>query len=274
MLCSSMKKQKAARPFAFSFFLPFLFFFFLFSFPAARAGAANGPGPLGLVRPLAPYGIFSTFSAFSLPEGATSVSYTIERSKDPSFYRHTLGFSYGISSRAELTADLPYVDSIDSTSGFEDFGAAFKYRFCDVGHYRPAAAMLVFGYLPTGEGGLSRSGGGGGGLALSRPLGPLMAHANFIYTVSGKASLHDEFDFLSGLEFAATHNLRVLGEFQLRKSAVTDNVDRSEVRFGYRLSSGDIYNTFGLGFDLKKRHPKFRIIFSIGASFGAIARRI
>lgn len=262
--------KKSARPFSFSFFLLFLFFSFFLIFPAGRAEAS---GELGLVRPLAPYAVFSTFSAFSLPKGSTSVSYTLERSKDPSFYRHTLGFSYGISSRAEVTADLPYVDSIDDSSGFEDFGGAFKYRFYDAGRIRPAAAVLVFGYLPTGEDGLSRSGGGGGGLALSRALGPLMAHANFIYTVSGKSSLHDEFDFLTGLEFAATHNLRMLGEFQLRKGGVTDNVNLSEVRFGYRLSSGDIYNTFGIGFDLKNRHPKFRIIFSIGASFGAIARR-
>ncbi len=257
-----MKKAKAKR--AFAFFL--LFFFFL----AGRSHAADDE--LGLVRPLAPYSVFSTFSAFSLPKGGTSIAYTIERSKDPSFYRHTLGFSYGISSRAELTADLPYLDGIEGGSGFEDLGGAFKYRFLDTGRYRPAVAVLVFGYLPTGEGSLSRDGGGGGGLALSRPLGPLLAHANLIYTVSGKGSLHDEVDFLSGLEFAATHSLRMLGEFQLRNSAVTNTVDLSEVRFGYRLSSGDIFNTFGIGFDLKNRHPKFRIIFSIGASFGAIAR--
>lgn len=251
-------------PLVFAFFL----FFFFFLLPAAPSYA----GELGIVRPLAPYSVFSTFSAFSLPEGASSVSLTIERSKDPSFYRHTLGLSYGISSRAELTADLPYVDSIDEGSGFEDFGGAFKYRFLDQGRYRPAVAALVFGYLPTGRDSLSRDGGAGAGMALSHKLGPFLTHANLIYTVSGKGYLTDEVDFLSGLEFAATHNVRILGEFQLRKSAVLNKVDLSEVRFGYRLSSGNLYNTFGIGFDLKERHPEFRIIFSIGAAFERIAR--
>lgn len=246
----------------------FFLFFSLSLLPAAPSQASE----LGLVRPLAPYSVFSTFSAFSLPKGASAISLTIERSKDPSFYRHTLGFSYGISRRAELTADLPYVDSLDANSGFEDFGGAFKYRFWDQGRYRPAAAVLVFGYLPTGRDNLSRGGGGGGGMALSRKLGPFLAHANLIYTVSGKDYLKDEVDFLSGLEFAAAHNVRMLGEFQLRKSAIENKVDMAEVRFGYRLSSGNIFNTFGIGFDLKERHPEFRIIFSIGAAFDRIAR--
>lgn len=264
MLCSSMKKKFLLPSFAF-----FLLSFFFLLLPAPRLEAA---GELGIVKPLAPYSVFNTFSAFSLPGGGTSVSLTVERSKDPSFYRHTLGFSYGISDRAELTAGLPYVDSLEGGSGFEDIGGAFKYRFYDQGRYRPAVAALFFGYLPTGRDALSRGGGAGGGLALSHKLGPLLVHANFIYTVPGKSSLTDEFDFLTGLEFAATHDVRVLGEFQLRRSAVLNKVDLSEVRFGYRFSRGDVYNTLGVGFDLKDRHPEFRIIFSIGASFERITR--
>ena len=270
MLCSNMKKiaipassNLCMRIFFFSFFLLFLLI------PSVRSNAEE----LSLVEPLAPYSVFRTWSAFSLPKGSTSISYSIERSKDPSFYRHILGLSYGVSNRAEVTLNIPYVDSLEGGSGFEDIGGAFKYRVEGEGRYTPAASLLVMGYLPTGRDALSRDGGVGGGAVLSRKLGPLMAHANILYTVSGKSSLKDEFDFITGLEFAAAHNLRMLGEFQLRKSAFSNSVDLSELRFGYRLSSGDVYNTFGVGFDLKNRHPEFRLMLAFGASFGRLSRR-
>ncbi|MDA8091666.1 MAG: transporter [Nitrospiraceae bacterium] len=244
---------------------------FLFLIPAVSTNVFAEE--LSLVTPLAPYAVFRTWSAFSLPEGSTSISYGIERSKDPSFYRHTLGISYGWSDRAEVTLDLPYVDNLQGGSGFEDFGGAFKYRVQGEGRYTPAASVLVMGYLPTGRDILSRDGGVGGGAALSRKLGPILAHANFIYTISGKNDLKDEMDFLTGLEFAASHNLKMLGEFQLRKSAFSNKVDLSEVRFGYRYSSGDVYNTIGAGFDLKNRHPEFRLMIAFGASFERESRR-
>lgn len=260
---SSFSPSRARVFLLFSFFLLFLLF------PSVRSDAQE----LSFVNPLAPYSVFRTWSAFSLPKGSTSISYSIERAKDPSFYRHILGLSYGVSNRAEVTLNVPYVDNLQGGSGFEDIGGAFKYRVRGEGRYMPAAALLVMGYLPTGRDALSRDGGVGGGAALSRKLGPLMAHANVFYTVSGKDSLKDEFDFLTGLEFAAAHNLQMLGEFQLRKSAFSNSVDLSELRFGYRLTSGGgVYNTLGIGFDLKNRHPEFRLMLAFGASFGRVDR--
>ncbi len=270
MLFSNMKKIAMPASFFFCirvFFFSFFLFFLLI--PSVRSDAEE----LSLVVPLAPYSVFRTWSAFSLPKGSTSISYDIERSKDPSYYLHLLGLSYGISDRAEVTLNVPYIDNLQGGSGFEDIGGAFKYRLRAEGRYSPAASLLVMGYLPTGRDALSRDGGVGAGAALSRKLGPLMAHANVIYTVSGKSSLKDEFDFLAGLDFAAAHNLKMLGEFQLRKSAFSNRVDLSEIRFGYRLSSGGVYNTLGIGFDLKNRHPEFRLMLAFGASFGRLAGR-
>ncbi len=270
MLFFRMKKIEVSSSFVRVFFFSFFLLLLFLLVPSVRSNAEE----LNLVTPLAPYSVFNTWSAFSLPKGGTSISYSMERSKAPSFYRHTLGLSYGVSNRAEVTLDLPYVDNLQGEgSGFEDLGGAFKYRVADEGRYTPAASLLVMGYLPTGRDSLSRDGGVGGGAALSRKVGPFLAHANVIYTISGKSSLKDEFDFLSGLEFAASHNLNILSEFQLRKSAFSNRVDLSEVRFGYRLSGGDLYNTLGAGFDLKNRHPEFRLIISFGASFERLARR-
>ncbi|MDA8169482.1 MAG: hypothetical protein M0Z59_07270 [Nitrospiraceae bacterium] len=220
---------------------------------------------LSTVKPQPPFGVFSTFSTQSLRQGDVSFGINIERTQSPDFYRHTLGFAYGVTNRAEITLNLPYVDGFEGESGFEDLGAAFKYRFIDQGRYGPSAAILVTGYAPTGRDEFSRNGGVGGGLALGRKLGPLMANLNAIITKPGKSSLKNEFDLLAGLEFAATHNIRALGEFQLRKEAFSSKVDLSELRFGLRYIGDSFYNTIGVGFNLKNGDPQFRVIFQIGA---------
>ncbi len=223
---------------------------------------------LDLVRPQSPYGGFFAYSAETIPKGDFAVGYSLERSQKPDFYRQVVGGAYGLGNRADLTLDAGFVNGYHGQGGFEDIGAAFKYRLLDEGRYAPAVAAMAFGYAPTGRDTVSWGGGVGGGVALTRTLGPLTANLDAIITNPGQSGLHNEFDFLGSLGFPIAHGATILSEFQVRKEAYSGRVDLSEVRFGYRIMSDKLYSALGLGFGLKERHPQFRLIISVGALLG------
>ena len=223
---------------------------------------------LDMVRPQSPYGGFFSYSADTIPKGDFTVGYSLERSQKPDFYRHVLGAAYGLGNRADLTLDIGYVNGFHGMGGFEDLGAAFKYRVLNMGRYAPAVAAMAFGYAPTGRDTVSWGGGIGGGIVLTRTIGPLTANLNAIITNPGQNGLHNELDFLGSLGFPIAHGATVLGEFQVRKEAYSGRVDLTEARFGYRITGDKLFTSMGLGFGLHERHPQFRLIISIGALLG------
>jgi len=85
------------------------------------------------LQPIGPYGIFSTFSAESLPKGKAAFSTGAEISIDPDLYRFFLKTAYGISDSIEFNMTVPYVLGADSADGFEDIALGFKHRFFDEG---------------------------------------------------------------------------------------------------------------------------------------------
>lgn len=243
-----------------------LFFPVLLLFPllfVSRAAAVE----LNVVKPMPPFGVFSSFSAQSLKKGDLLIGLNIERAKGPAFYRHVLGASYGLTNRFELTLNVPFMDEIDGKGGFEDIGAALKYRFLDEGKYGPSAALIAMGFVPSGRDEFSRGGGVGGGLAVSRKIGPFMGHLNGLFIKSGDSALRNEWDVIAGVDFSASHSHKMLAEFLMRKGPFSSKVDQSEVRLGYRFFGETLSNTIGVGFDLKDRTPQYRIIFSISAYF-------
>lgn len=237
----------------------FLFLAFLF-----MTGTSYGFDISGL-QPVAPYGVFSTFSAESLPKSKVAFEVGFERSNDPDFYRFSARGAYGISDSIEFDITVPYVFNFeDSVDGMEDIALGFKHRFYNEGKYGPSLAYLINASINNGRDEFGTSGRFGAGLIVSKRIGPFQGHMNFFYEKPGTGRLKNEITFLGGIEFAAAHNFKMLGEILARKSHFSSDYDQVEARFGYRFRTTDsIYTTLGVGTDLKRRSPELRILISI-----------
>lgn len=217
------------------------------------------------LQPLAPDGIFSTFSAESLPKNRVSAELSLERSREPDFYRIMMKAAYGLSDNLEFIATVPYVlDFQDGIDGFEDIALGFKHRFFNEGKYGPSLAYVLTASLPSGREELSTDGKVGIGLILSKRIAPFQGNVNVFYAIPGKGKLHDEITLATGIEFAATHNSELLAEFIAKKGHYSDEYDQLEARFGYRLKTTDmLYTTIGAGMDFKNRSPEYRFLLKI-----------
>jgi hypothetical protein len=235
----------------------FLFTFLLFG-PSHAFDIAG-------IMPLAPDGVFSTFSTESLPRNKVSLELALERSREPDFYRVSMKGAYGISNNLEFIANAPYVlryqNDID---GFEDIAIGLKHRFYDEGKYGPSLAYLLTASIPVGAEELSTDGRVGIGLILSKRIGPFQGSFNVFYVRPGKGDLQDEVSIFSGVAFSATHNSEILAEFLARNSHDTNEYDQLEARLGYRLRTTDaLYTTIGAGVDFKNRNPEYRLLLMI-----------
>jgi hypothetical protein len=216
------------------------------------------------LQPVDPYGVFTTFSAESLPKGKVAFSAGAEISIDPDYYRSIVKTAFGITDTFELMMTVPYDFGSDIADGFEDIAIGIKHRFFDEGKYGPSLAYILNVSVRSGAEHLTTDGRYGIGLILSKKVGPVNGHLNFFYEEPGTKSLDEELSFLAGLDFAAAHNFKFLAELYCRKSHESEKIDLAEARIGYRVKTADlIYTTFGVGFDLKNRDPETRVMFSV-----------
>lgn len=238
----------------------FIFFILFLLFPFKNSYGLDVKG----LQPLDPYGVFTAFSAESLPKGKVAVSAGAEISIDPDFYRSVLKTGFGLTDTVELLLTIPYDFGHDIRDGFEDAAIGFKHRVFQEGKYGPSLAYILNASVPSGASHLSTDGRYGIGLLLSKKVGPVNGHLNFFYEEPGRQSLDEEVSFLAGLDFAAAHNFKFLAELYCRKSHESNKLDLAEARVGYRIRTADmLYTTFGVGFDLKNRNPESRVMFSV-----------
>ncbi|HBG92747.1 MAG: hypothetical protein A3J81_06330 [Nitrospirae bacterium RIFOXYB2_FULL_43_5] len=241
----------------------FLLFFFSCSL---FIGYAYGFDIKGL-QPVAPYGVFSTFSADSLPKGKYALGVGVEKSRQPDFFRYVFQYAHGINNRIEFITTVPYVYRWENVkSGAEDIALGVKHRFVDETKYAPSVAYMVNASIPSGKEVFSTDGRAGAGIILSKRVGPVSGHANIFYEKVGSAKLEDETSFAAGFDFSAAHNFKMLAEIYGRKSHYSDSIDVLEGRFGYRFMTTDyLYTTIGIGTDFKNRSPEYRLMLSITA---------
>ncbi|MBI4684119.1 MAG: hypothetical protein HY755_02855 [Nitrospirae bacterium] len=241
--------------------------FFLFVFGILfLTGDVYGFDLKGL-QPVAPYGVFSSFSAYSPQQGKTVIGLSAEKSREPDFYRYIFQYSYAMTDDTEISADIPYVEKWrDENSGFEDVSFGIKHRFIDEGMYGPSVAYMLNASVPSGVDEFSTDGRVGAGIIASKRIGPVIGHANIFYERAGSRRFEDEILFAFGFDFSAAHNFKVLGELYGRKSQYSSGIDQIEGRFGYRFFTTEyLFTTIGAGFDLKNRTPEYRVLFSISA---------
>jgi hypothetical protein len=241
-----------------------LAFFILLLIPFSPVHAIDD-FEVGGIKPLPPYGLFSTFSAESLPRNKFGFGVTLERLVEPTFYRANLLLAYGLLDNLELNATIPYViDWQDSVDGFEDFYFVMKHRLIDEGRIHPAVAYLVGFATSNGHDEFSTDGGFGGGLLLTKKVGPFKGHLNVVYFNPHESGLRERYLLNLGAELAITHNSTVLTELVGTKDFDKNKLNLLEWRLGYRIAATEnIYTAFGAGFDIKDRTPDFRLLFSV-----------
>lgn len=233
-------------------------------FPLGNSYAIDLKG----LQPLPPYGVFSTFSAEGLEKGKTGIALSIERSRQPDYYRVTNNFGYGITDNLEFDITIPYVWGWqDEMDGFEDLSFGFKYKMIDEGKYGPSVAVLISASANTGKEQFSTDGNVSGGLIVSKRVGPFSGHINALYSRPMSSRFDDEVTLAAGIDFAAAHNLKLLGELYGKKS-YSGRLDHIEFRIGYRIMAADnLFATLGAGFDIKNRSPEYRLLFSLSYIF-------
>lgn len=217
------------------------------------------------IQPLAPHGVFSTFSAESLQAKKSSMEIAAERSREPDFYRFSLKAAYGFSDNLELNLTFPYVYQYsDNIDGMEDISVGLKHRFYDEEKYGPSLAYMLEMSIPNGENSLTSDGRVGAGFILSKRVGPFDGHLNLFYKKPGASRLKDEISILGGIEFSAAHNFKILSEIIVKKSHYSHEKKHVEARFGYRIKTTDyIYTTFGVGMGINNRSPEYRLFLSV-----------
>lgn len=239
-------------------------FFFLFSLSALSNESIASFDFKGL-QPLPPYGVFSTLSAESLRQNEVGFGFAFEKSSEPTFNRICLQMVYALHDKVEFNLTVPYTfDMNNEVSGFEDFSLGIKHRFMSEGKYTPALAYLLIISVNTGKSNFSTEGAFGGGLILSKKVGPFKGHVNLIYTKPERSGLKDQYLFNIGSELAVTHKSKILAEIISRKNYFKNKLDLLEWRLGYRVKTGEnVYTTIGAGFDVKNRTPDYRLLFSL-----------
>ncbi|MBA4349561.1 MAG: hypothetical protein C0415_06205 [Thermodesulfovibrio sp.] len=253
--------MKDKKNLIYKFFVSFfLFFTSYFLFPiSSYAFDVKG------LQPLSPYGVFSTFSAESLRQNKVGFGFGIEKSVDPDFYRTTSQFAYGLHDRVEFNLTHHYITRWSGTmDGPEDVNFGVKHRIIDETDYTPAIAYLVAASLPSGKDTFSTDGRFGGGLLLTKKIGPFKGHLNLLYYNPQKENLKNEYNLNFGTELAISHNSKILAEIVGKKDFYKNKLTLLEWRLGYRIATTDyIYTTVGAGFDIKNRTPDYRLFFSV-----------
>lgn len=247
-----------------SFLIVFIFYFLLPTSYFILAASAHAFDVKGL-QPLPPYGVFSTFSAESLKQNKVGFGLSIERSYDPNFYRTVLHFAYGLHDKLEFNATFPYVINWGSRiDGPEDLNIGIKHRVLEQGQYEPAVAYVLTVSPPSGKDEFTTEGNIGGGLILTKKIGPFKGHLNAFYSNPQKTGLRSEYKVNIGSELAVTHDSKLLAEIAGRKNYFKNKIDLLEWRLGYRIATTDfLYTTIGAGFDIKNRTPDYRLMFSV-----------
>ncbi len=216
------------------------------------------------LQPVEPYGVFSTFSAESMPKGNIALSAGVEISGNPDYLQSIVKTAVGVSDSLEFLLTVPYNFDSDAGKGFEDGSVGIKHRFFDEGKYGPSLAYVLRASLPWGAEGLTTDGRYGIGLVVSKKVGPVNGHLYLSYDKPGAKSLDDEISFLTGLDFAAAHNLKFLAELICKMNEDSGSMNVTELKLGYRVKTSDfIYTTFGMGFDLRNKRREPSIMFSV-----------
>jgi|Deesub1362B_J571_1020462.scaffolds.fasta_scaffold00011_102 hypothetical protein len=224
--------------------------------------------------PVQPLGTFSTLSSYTFGEDRLGAMLGIEKVIDPEFTRFSLSVEYGLTENTDVLLNIPYVVDYFQNSGFQDVSIGFKQRIIPEKYISPSLSYLIGVTIP-GSRGISTRGSIGGGLLISKKVGPFSGNINLFYFLPAESGLDDEIQFNMGFVLSVAHNFDIITEMIIKDSHFSQKVDLVEGRLGYRvqLSSG-AFGAVGIGYDFKNRDPEWRVLFGISITYPEQKRSI
>jgi opacity protein-like surface antigen len=217
-----------------------------------------------------PYRIVSILSSDTPERGEVAVGFSIEQSGSPDFYRYEVRVATGIWDNLELGINIPYLE--DDHSSVEEIMFGAKHRLFNESEHSFSGAYILSLSIPAKDDVHSNQTSAGGGLILSKKVGPLVGHFNLLYTEQFDVEYKDELRSGLGVEFSAARGLKILGEIYAMKYTGSNNdFYLSEARFAYRFEgSNSIYSMVGVGVGLNDDSSSYRIFASVSMLFNDI----
>ncbi|MBI5101615.1 MAG: hypothetical protein HZB33_07275 [Nitrospirae bacterium] len=217
------------------------------------------------LKPIAPDGVFSTFSTESLPKRSIAVDLSAERSNHPKFNRFGLTGAFGLTDSIELSFVVPYITRYEnSIEGAEDMSLGFKHRFYEEGKYGPSLAYMAHVSFNNGADQFSTQGRLGVGFIASKRVGPFKGHVNLKFEKPLGDALKNEVTLSAGIDLSAANNFNLLGELIVMKRQNSKEFDYYESRLGYRIRTTDyLFTTVGVGLNLKRTRPEYKFMVSV-----------
>ncbi len=217
---------------------------------------------------------FSTLSAYTLGKSKASITLWAEKVVEPDLTRISLSMEYGLGDRTDILLHLPFVTGYGGEEGFQDIGVAIKYRLLAERLISPAVSVIV-GFTYPGDNGISTRGSGGGGIAVSKKVGPLSGNLNLLYFEPAESGLEEEIEVNLGASLAVAHGFKAIGDLVFVKSHYSERIDRIEGRIGYRVSLSEaLTGSVGVGYDFKNREPEWRFFLSFSLHYPEKKREI
>jgi len=224
--------------------------------------------------PVQPMGVFSTLSAYTVEKDSIAAIMLVERCFKPDFNRITFALEYGITENIDILLNIPYAIDYSNIDGFQDISIGFKHKLILEEQISPSLTYIA-GFTFTGKEDISTGGSIGGGILVSKKVGPFLGNFNIFYFKPIETKLKDEIELRIGLDLAAAHDFNILTEMIVKKSHYSENIDLLEGRFGYRVKlSVSSYATVGIGYDFKNREPAWRLFLNFNIFYPSIHKKI
>ena len=233
-------------------------------FLPVQARAAETLG--GYASP-SPYRVVSTISSETPGRGEYAVDLSIEQSAGPDYYRYVARMATGIWDNLELGVNIPYFHG--DSSSFENVTFGAKHRLLDESRHAVSGAYVLSLSMPMREDVNSTDGAAGAGLVLSKRVGPVQGHLNFVYNEQLDENMDDEWRLGVGFEFSAARGLKILAEiYGIKPRHAKEDKYLSEARFAYRFEDeGKMYTMVGVGVGLAKESSDYRFFASVSMLF-------
>lgn len=193
----------------------------------------------------------TALSAYPVGKADGYLDLQIHRPLDPSYWSFRAGLSYGLFRTSELILNLPYAIDYEGENGFQDMTLALKQAILYEGRLHPSISLLGL-YTVEGKEEISKGGGYGGGILITKKVGPFLGNINFIYFNPRRDELKDEYQVRIGGNVSIAHDFRTIIDLLVKKSVSSDEIDHMVASFGYSVSlSHRVTGYGGFGYDLK-----------------------
>lgn len=211
---------------------------------------------------------FTALSAYPVGIGAGSVDLQLSKIISPDYWSLRMSISYGLFRTGELILNIPYAFDYAEEEGFQDINFALKQVLFYEGRYNPSISIIGT-YSVDGKRNISTGGAVGGGVLITKKVGPFVGNLNLLYFHPHVDGLDDEYQIRIGGNVSVSHDFVTILDFLIKKSFYSNEIDHIEGRFGYSITlSSSVSGYGGFGYDFKEDIESWSVFFRLNIRYG------